>query len=68
MAHPQEHEVWPVGTVIREIATGEFALIKQQVRHFNGSFQYYLVELENKKGQYCAIHDRFELEALPKSE
>lgn len=66
MAHPQEHEVWPVGTVIREIKTGQFAIIRHVMRHLNGSFQYYLAEFENKKGQYCAIHDRWELEALPK--
>jgi hypothetical protein len=65
MAHPREDEVWPVGTVIRKIETGEFALIRQIVRHLDGSFQYYLVEKEGKEGQYCAIHDRWELEALP---
>jgi hypothetical protein len=68
MAHPQEHEVWPVNTVIREIKTGQFALIKKQARMLDGSFQHYLVEVEGKEGQYCAIHDRWELEALPKSE
>jgi hypothetical protein len=68
MAHPQEHEVWPAGTVIRRKDTGEFALIKQQIRMLDGSFQYYLVEVEGKEGQYCAIHSRYELEAMPKSE
>jgi hypothetical protein len=68
MAHPQEHEVWPVGTVIRKIDTGEFGIIKEHMRHMNGSFQYYLVEIEGKDGQYAAIHDRWELEALPKKE
>jgi hypothetical protein len=68
MAHPYEHEVWPVGSVIRKIETGEFAIIKQHIRHLDGSFQYYLVEIEGRGGPYCAIHDRWELEALPKSE
>lgn len=66
MAHPSEEEVWPVDTVIREKTTGEFAIIRQVMRHLDGSFQYYLVEKEGKEGQYCAIHDRWELEALPK--
>jgi hypothetical protein len=68
MAHPYEHEVWPVGSVIRKIETGEFALIKEHIRHFDGKFQYYLVNIEGKDGQYAAIHDRYELEALPKKE
>jgi hypothetical protein len=66
MAHPHEEEVWPVDTVIRDKKTGEFAIIRQVIRHLDGSFQYYLVEKEGKKGRYCAIHDRWEFEAPPK--
>lgn len=65
MAHPREEEVWPEDSVIRKQKTGEFAIIKQVVRHIGGKFQYYLVEIEGKKGQYCALHDEWELEALP---
>jgi hypothetical protein len=66
MAHPREEEVWPVDTVIRDKKTGVFGLIKQQVRMKDGSFQYYLVEIEGRKGQYCAIHSEWEFEAPPK--
>lgn len=66
MAHPSEEEVWPVDTVIRHSKTGEFAIIRKVVRHTGGKFQYYLIEREGLPGQYCAIHDEWELEALPK--
>ena len=67
MAHPKEEEVYPVGTVVRLKRTGEFALIVEQSRFIDGSFQNYLGEIEGREpGTWCLIHSEVELECLPR--
>lgn len=66
MAHPLDHEVYPIGTVVRIIETGEFAVIKLQTFQMNGSgFLHYLGEIEGRTGLYCIIHDRVDVECFP---
>lgn len=66
MAHPKDHEVYSVGTVVRLKNTGQFATIKIQVFQMSGQgFLHYLGEIEGQEGLYCLIHDRLEVECLP---
>ncbi len=67
MAHPKDHEVYPVETVVRWKKTGQFAIIK--ARNFckdEIGFLHYLGVIEGRgDGLYCLIHDDLELEHLP---
>jgi hypothetical protein len=70
MEHPKDHEVYPVGTVVREIKTGVFWMIIKPVFLMDGKgFLHYLARKEGyeyKEGQYHALyHEGVELEALP---
>lgn len=67
MAHPKDHEVYPVGTVVRLKDTGQFAIIKQHTFLKDGqNFLHYLGIIEGRgDGLYCLIHDEVDLEALP---
>jgi hypothetical protein len=61
-----DFDAFPVGTVIRIKRTNEFAIIRQQnfLKDRKG-FLHYLVEIEDKQGLYCALHDDIDLEHLP---
>lgn len=66
MAHPKDEDVYPIGTTVRRIKTGEFARITDIVFQFNGkNFLHYLGEIEGREGKYCLLHDEVELEVLP---
>lgn len=67
MPHPKDSEIYPVDTVVRLIDSGLFATIKVQAFQMNGQgFLYYLGEIEGKEGLYCLIHDRLEVQCLPR--
>jgi hypothetical protein len=66
MAHPQNHEIYPLGTVVQLKKTHEFAIIRQHVDLMGSTFLHYLGEIEGRgEDLYCLIHDEVELEALP---
>ena len=68
MAHPKDHEVYPVETVVRFKKTGLFALIKSHTFMMEGrGFLNYLGEVEGKKGIYAIYHDDIQIECLPKT-
>jgi hypothetical protein len=61
-----DNEVYPVDTVIRIRKTNEFAKVRQHMFLKDGKyFLNYLVEIERKKGLYCAFHYNVDLECLP---
>lgn len=69
MAHPKDHEVFPVGTVVRLKKTGEFAIITHvDFRNGDRDFQNYRGTIEGRGGPYALYHDDLELEALPPTE
>lgn len=68
MGHPKDDEVYPIGTVVRIIKTGEFALIKKQTFLMDGwLFLHYLGNIEGREegALYCLIHSDLDLECLP---
>jgi hypothetical protein len=59
----KDSDVYPVGTVIRIKSTNEFAIIRMHTcQHACKGFLNYLVEIEDKRGLYCAFHDDIALE------
>jgi len=56
---------YPVDTIVRLKRTSEFAIIRNQTFLQGHYFLNYLVEIEGKKGLYCAFHYDIELEHLP---
>jgi hypothetical protein len=66
VAHPKDSEVYPIGTVVRLLKTGEFARIIDHTFLFEGrNFLHYLGEIEGREGRWCLIHGEVELEVLP---
>jgi hypothetical protein len=67
MPHPKDHEVYPIGTVVRLKRTGEFARITDHgFQHGGRGFLNYIGIIEGRgDGRYALYHDDLELEALP---
>ena len=67
MAHPKDHEVYLVDTVVRWKRTGQFALIKSHTFLRDGKgFLNYLAEIEGRNGIFAIYHDDLEFECAPK--
>lgn len=64
-AHPKDDEIYPIGTVVRIEATGQFALIRDYTFQYQGKgFLNYLAEIEGRDGLYAVYHEDVELECL----
>ena len=58
----KDSEIYPIGTVIR-LKSGEFAIVRKYTfQNHNQNHLNYLIEIEGKKGLYCAFHDEIFLE------
>lgn len=68
MAHPKDEEVWPLDTIVRLKKTHEFARIidhawlRPEIPKY---FLHYRIEIEDRGGPWCLIHDEADLECLP---
>jgi hypothetical protein len=61
-----DSDAFPIGSVIRIKRTNESAIIRRKTFQKDGKgFLNYLVEIENKRGLYCAFNDDIDLEHLP---
>ena len=66
MAHPKDHEAYPVDTIVRIKDTGQFArIVGHTFLKDRKGFLNYLAEIEGRNGQYALYHDDIDLENLP---
>jgi hypothetical protein len=69
--HPADDEIYPINTVVREIKTGVFCVIKDQVFQSPAgrNFLHYLAHKEGfeyRPNQYHVLyHEDIDLESLP---
>ncbi|CAN5317588.1 hypothetical protein BH10BAC4_BH10BAC4_25190 [soil metagenome] len=64
--HPRDEQVYPIGTVVRIIKTGQFSIIKDQTFvKDNRNFLNYLGQIEGREGLYALYHEDVDLECLP---
>ena len=62
----KDEDAYPIGTVVRIRATGQFAVIRKKAFLKDGkNFLNYLAEIEGKKGLYAIYHEDVDLENLP---